>query len=366
MPTRVLAEWMAQQWRDGKRIKAKLGDYPSVSLADARELFRRDYADVIQKGRSIKIATDTRPGTVADLFEAYADALKEAGKSSWKETRKGLNKVADLLGRNRPAREIEPEEVTEVLRPIFERGTRSMADHVRSYIRAAFNWGMKSELDYRNTSPRRFRLVYNPAAGIPTEPKVVGTRWLDETEFLRLWRWLECPDTPVHPPYLRAVQILMLTGQRVDEIARLHKDQWDSAERILDWSKTKNGKPHAIPVPDLAVELLEGIKPNEYGWFFPSAMDPTKPVSAGTLYAFMWRQRGRGVIPFSLIPLGSNPGHVSRGLMVRDARCRAPHHEDCGRPHPERLRSYLGPHPEERRLRRVSKDEATALESALR
>ncbi len=36
---------------------------------------------------------------------------------------------------NRPAREIEPEEVTEVLRPIFERGVRSMADHVRSYIR---------------------------------------------------------------------------------------------------------------------------------------------------------------------------------------------------------------------------------------
>jgi integrase len=26
-------------------------------------------------------------------------------------------------------------------------------------------------------------------------------------------------------------------------------------------------------------------------------MDPTRPVSAGTLYAFMWRQRGRGVIP---------------------------------------------------------------------
>ncbi|WP_342241056.1 Arm DNA-binding domain-containing protein, partial [Inquilinus sp. OTU3971] len=158
MPKRVLAEWMAQQWRDGRRIKAKLGDYPSMSLAEAREVFKRDYAGPIQKGRSIKIATDTRPGTVADLFEAYAAALKEAGKPSWKETEKGLNKVADLLGRHRPAREIEPDEVTEVLRPIFERGVRSMADHVRSYIRAAYSWGMKSEHDYRNASPRRFRL----------------------------------------------------------------------------------------------------------------------------------------------------------------------------------------------------------------
>jgi integrase len=297
MPTRVTADWMAQQWRDGKRTKKKLGAYPSMSLAQAREVFKRDFADMIQKGRSIKIAGDTRPGTVADLFEAYVQYLKDAGKMSWKETEKGLNKIADTLGRNRLAREIEPDEITDVIRPIYERGRRAMADHVRGYIHAAYSWGMKSEHDYRTSSPRRFKLVYNPAAGIPTEPKKVGTRWLDEEEFVRLYRWLECPNAPVHPPYTRAVRILMLTGQRVEEIARLHVDQWDPAERIIDWSKTKNGKAHAIPVPSLAAELIESIKPNEHGWFFPSAMDPTRSVSHGTLYSFMWRQRDRGVIP---------------------------------------------------------------------
>jgi integrase len=90
----------------------------------------------------------------------------------------------------------------------------------------------------------------------------------------------------------------MLTGQRVQEIARLHIDQWDAKERIIDWSKTKNLQPHAVPVPSLAAELLEAINVNEYGWFFPSATDPSKPVSHGTLYSFMWRQRDRGVIPY--------------------------------------------------------------------
>ena len=89
----------------------------------------------------------------------------------------------------------------------------------------------------------------------------------------------------------------MLTGQRVEEIARLHVDQWDARERIIDWSKTKNGKAHAIPVPTLAAELIVSIRPNKHGWFFPSAMDPANPVSAGTLYSFMWRQRERQVIP---------------------------------------------------------------------
>jgi integrase len=297
MPTRVTADWMAQQWRDERRIKKKLGAYPSMSLAQAREIFKRDFAVMIQRGRSIKIAGDTRPGTVADLFEAYIRYLNDNGKPSWRETEKGLNKIADALGRNRPAREIEAEEIVEVIRPIYERGKKAMADHVRGYVHAAYSWGMKSEHDYRSSSQRRFRLPYNPASGIPTEPKKVGTRWLDEDEFVRLFRWLEDPDTPVHPPYTRAVRILMLTGQRVEEIARLHVDHWDAAERIIDWSKTKNGAPHAIPVPALAAELIESIIPKPYGWFFPSAKDPRRPVSHGTLYSFMWRQRDRGVIP---------------------------------------------------------------------
>jgi integrase len=297
MPTRVTAEWMAQQWRDGKRTKAKIGDYPAMPLTDAREVFKRDFADVIQKGSSIKIAADTRPGTVADLFDAYVASLKAAGKSSWPDAEKGLGKIADQIGRNRLAREIAPDDVLGVIRPIYERGKRAMADHVRGYIRSAYSWGMKSEHDYRSASPRRFGLVANPAAGIPTEPKVTGSRWLKEDEFVQLYRWLECPDAPVHPPYTRAVRILMLTGQRVEEIAQLHKDQWEASERIIDWSKTKNGKPHAIPVGDLAAELIESITPNKYGWFFPSAMDPSKPVTASTLYSFMWRQRDRAVIP---------------------------------------------------------------------
>ena len=62
MPKRVIADWMAQQWRDGKRTKKKLGAYPSMSLAQAREVFKRDFSDAIQKGRSIKISGDMRPG----------------------------------------------------------------------------------------------------------------------------------------------------------------------------------------------------------------------------------------------------------------------------------------------------------------
>ncbi len=297
MPRGTTADWMAQQWRGGRRVKSKIGSYPTMPLAEAREIFHRDYFGVILKGGSIKAAYDTRPGSIADLFNAYVAHLKSNNKPSWPEAQASLAKVAQVVGTNRPARDITPDDILGVLRPIYERGKRSMADHVRSYVRSAFGWGIQSENDYRHSAPRRFRVINNPAAAIPTEPLVVGTRWLDEDEFVRLYRWLEAPDTPVHPPYTRAVRIIMLTGQRVEEIARLHVSQWDAKERLLDWSTTKNGKSHTIPVPDLAGDLLRSIIPNRYGWFFPSQLNPSQPVSAGTLYSFMWRQRERGVIP---------------------------------------------------------------------
>src|SRR3546814_16379206 len=114
---------------------------------------------------------------------------------------------------------------------------------------------LKAEHDYRTTTARRFRLSYNPAAGIPTEPKTVGTRWLNEDEFVRLYRWLECPDAPVNPPYNRAVRILMLTGTRVAEIARLHVDQWDAKARAIPWCTRKNAKPTGLPAPTLADDI---------------------------------------------------------------------------------------------------------------
>lgn len=296
-PTRVTSVFYAQQWRDGKRKLKKLGEYPHMSLADAREVFTRDFSAAINKGASIKVQGDTRPGTVGDLFEGYADWLRDSGKMSHKEARKGLNKIADELGRNRLARDIEPIDVLNVLRPIYERGKKAMADHVRSYVRSAYSWGMKSENDYRSTSPRRFNLVSNPAAGIPTEPKKPGERWLREEEWVKMWRWLQNPDVAIHPSYPRAIMLLMLTGQRVQEICTLHVDQYDREEGMIDWSKTKNGKPHAIPLPGLAIELLNSLTPNEHGWFFPGSKDPSLSVQHQTLYSFLWRQRDRGVIP---------------------------------------------------------------------
>jgi integrase len=291
----VTAEWYAQSWRNGRRAMAKLGAFPDLGLADARLRFAREYA-----GQHVS-RPRKKDGTVQDLFDGYVDHLRARGASSADDVDGKLKAVAEALGPATLASAVKPADVIEHLRPIYDRGARSLADHVRSYIRSAFNWGISSERDYRVSTRSRFHLAANPADGIPTEPIVAGTRWLDKAEFLEVWRWLEEPETTVTPNYTTALRLLMSTGQRVTEVVNLRAGQYDPAERVLVWDKTKNGRPHLLPLPDLACELLDAVTPNPHGWLFPSAVDPTRAASSGSLYCCLWRNRARMSVPaFSL------------------------------------------------------------------
>ena len=125
---------------------------------------------------------------------------------------------------------------------------------------------------------------------------------------------------------------IIQTLRGLKKIARLHVDQWEAAERIIDWSKTKNSMPHAIPVPALAAELIEGIKPNEYGWFFPSAVDPSRPVSgplrnpppnssAASSSSTLSPALARVTAPVS--PLGPDPTTTASNPSARDLKVTA-------------------------------------------
>src|SRR5262249_36055172 len=101
---------------------------------------------------------------------------------------------------------------------------------------------------------------------------LIGGKWVDSAS----GKVLEVED----PAHRRPIAEVRRGG--AEDVALVQDEEW---------------KTSCDPSPPIAAELIESIVPNEFGWFFPSAKDPSKPVSAGTLYSFMWRQRDRGVIP---------------------------------------------------------------------
>jgi len=109
-----------------------------MSPSEAREIFDRDYAPLILDGRSVKVARDTRPGTVSDLFAGYVAHLKSENKRSWSDAEQQLNKAADVIGRNVLAREVTPDDVL----PCSVRFTHAASD--RWLIMSAAQFGPRS------------------------------------------------------------------------------------------------------------------------------------------------------------------------------------------------------------------------------
>jgi integrase len=252
------AEWFAQRFVDGRRRLQKLGSYPALSLAQAREQFA---AHRPADGRA----------TLGELLDAYVAHLN--GRASQRQARYVLAEAGSIIGRSRLARDVTPRDIVSVIKPRFAAGSRAAAAKRRMYLSAAFRWAIRSAHDYRTATPRHWGLAANPVDAVPVDKGATraGERWLDIDEWRQVWRWA----TAGRPGGSRTVvALLLLTGQRVPEITSLRAEQWDSAERILHWPTTKNGWPHTIPVCELAALLLDALQPGPGGYLFPGRSGP--------------------------------------------------------------------------------------------
>lgn len=299
---RITSEWYALYYRNSKRRLTKLGIYPMLSLGAARKHYRNEYAPTILAGAQpeSQFARSQHKKTpdisVRALFTAYVAHLKKAEKGAWYQVERILlkrrNNVAAFLGPDRAARSVQPQTIVSYLASIHAAGKIGMAHNARAYIGAAFAYGMKSEHSYtRQAGGGRWGITSNPIAAIPTDEQAlrVGNRFLTPTEFHMFWEWLIANRTrSVSAP---ALQLIMATGQRVREILCLTELHYDRHEHMLNWKKTKNGLPHSLPLPEIAIEILDDLVTNDGGYFFPHRVDPkrhaiyTSPNKLCELYA---------------------------------------------------------------------------------
>jgi len=289
-----LAEVYSRQIKDGKRTHTKLGNFPTLTLAQARDRHRA-LAPVIREGENIRhhLATMRQArrelGTLVELCEAYADHLARNGRRSAAEVRRCLvtapNSAAKAMGGDRLACDIAPGDVAQWLRPIH-REAPAAADQYRRWLSAAINHCIKSEHDYRAEPDRvrRWGLAGNVAAMVPadTQARRAGTRHLAPDELRAVLRWLADGSAGrTDARACQAMRLMAMTGQRVEMVLHLRAEQWDG--EWLHWPSTKTGKPHGIPLPPQAALILHGLTPNPHGWFFPMPTNPAKPFRSKTL-----------------------------------------------------------------------------------
>ncbi len=227
----------------------RIGDYPSMPLAKAREI-ARDWREDIGRGIDPKVKQAERrrleerrrADTFAACFGAFADDHLSTLRSGGQVKRAIEVHVLPQWGR-RPLTEIRRTDVKDLIRSIQKDGP-ILANRLLAYLKKFFAWAVEEEL-----------IEASPAAAVKRPAKEnTRDRVLTETEILALWRACEGLGA-----FGRAFRLMLTTGQRRSEVGSLAWAEIDRQAGVwrLPHERTKADREHEIPLSPLAIDIIE-------------------------------------------------------------------------------------------------------------
>jgi integrase len=102
------------------------------------------------------------------------------------------------------------------------------------------------------------RVEKNPCTGVHRPGEIQPRdRVLSDAEITKFWK----ATGTVRPPFGQALKLLLLTGCRRNEVAGMRREELsaDLAMWTIPGTRTKNRKPHIVPLPPLAREIIAGV-----------------------------------------------------------------------------------------------------------
>lgn len=268
------ATWLATWKLNGKRASKSLGNYPIVTLMEARDRFATEVQKPLLSGKdpnAIVVASESP--TVESLFKAYVQRLRDRDAAATPETERllltGKFNAADDLGRDTIAADVEPAQIANLLAKGLKRGARRTTDMQRTAMAAAYNWAMKAAHDYTQEKRVDWGIKYNPVTAVPRDQGANKTRErnLSAEEIKHVWT--TAPDQTGD-----VMRLVIATGQRVIEVRRVAGADIDLTAKLwtMPARKTKGRKSmHLVPLPEQAVEIFTRLKAiHGDGYLFPA------------------------------------------------------------------------------------------------
>lgn len=266
--------WAVRYRRGSKTRKHTLGPYPTIELLEAREQARAALLRVQAGGDPAldKKIERRRTAEGKDAFEAVARLFIERHQKpknrSWRETARLLGIVPDPEKRDsddpktfvlvkdgitarwgdRRLSEIRRADIIALLDDMVDRGAPIMANRTLAALRKLFNWAI--ERDITDTSP---------CAGVkpPAEEKS-RDRVLTDDELRTLWKATD----ELGWPFGEIAKLLILTGQRRDEVGEMEWDEIDLDKALwtLPRGRVKNDNGHEVPLSPAALNIVKRLR----------------------------------------------------------------------------------------------------------
>lgn len=240
--------WIFQYKLGAKHRRITLGRVSALEPAVAREQASKFHAQVRLgqdpagiKAESRARADETFGACVRLFLEWQRGRIK-----TFREVERHL--VRNLVAlHNLPLTKIDRRTIAAQLARISARGSPIQANRTRGNLSKFFSWACGEGL-----------AESNPAVLTNKNPEKSRDRVLTASELKLIWPAL--PDTD----YGAIVKLLILTGQRASEISDVQWDEIDFERNVISLaaSRTKNKRPHRIPMSNMVRAILEARPQN--------------------------------------------------------------------------------------------------------
>jgi integrase len=249
--------WAVRYRYGGKPRKLTLGGYPVLELGKARERARQALETVaagrdpgLEKAEANRRARDDagEQDLVATQLDRFYERHVKPNNTARTATEvmRALDKDVRSAWGERRVQDVPRRDVIELLDTIVDRGKPIAANRALAYLRRFFNWLIQRSVLEASPCDR----VKAPAGEKDRD------RVLTDDELRWLWKATERLGYPFGP----FVRLLLLTGQRRDEVAKAryrefpHQAIWQ-----IPKERTKNGFAHDVPLSTAAQEVVAAL-----------------------------------------------------------------------------------------------------------
>lgn len=280
--------WRYRYRYAGKASMATLGEYPMMSLAEARAA--RDTARAQLKGGAnpVHVAQARRAAAVenaGNTFRALADELlaKRAREglspASVKRERRMIEKDLAVIG-SLPVAEVSAPVLLAALKKIQGRGAIETAHRARSLASQVFRYAIATARADRNPAADLIGALEQPQVrhfASVTDPAHIGP----------LLRALH--DYQGTPVVAAAIKLAPLVFVRPGELRAARWEEIDLDAGEWRYTATKTGTPHVVPLSAQAVTILKELQPltTRSDYVFPSARGASRPMSENAVNVAM-------------------------------------------------------------------------------
>ena len=233
--------WAVRYRHGGRSHKHTVGPYPAFDLKQARDAA----AKVLRAVAEGRHPEQRQSGSVED---AVAQFLERHGKNYRPKPRSEAERLLRLhVVGNWGRRKLEEITRADVRAMVARIEAPVAANRVHSIVRKLFNWAVENDL-----------IVNSPVAGLKApHAETSRDRVLTDDELRRVWQAAE----RLGPLNGAVVRLLVLTGQRRNEVAHMQWRELDLERRLwtLPRERVKNDRRHEVPLSSQAVATIQAL-----------------------------------------------------------------------------------------------------------